>query len=51
MKSEPVIDQRFDGFSEEAAEQDQDRQGRISIQLTRNLGSARKKELMEDIPK
>ena len=41
MRLKPVIDERFDGYSTETDEHEQDRQALVSILVTRIVGSAR----------
>ena len=45
----PVIDQRFDGVSEEAIEQDQDRQAFVSMLVKRSVEADNENELMEEL--
>ena len=49
IRLELVIDQRFDGFSKEAVEQDQDREALISFLVNQVANSSMKKELMEEL--
>ena len=49
MRLKPVIDQRFDGISQEAVEQDKDRQVFIYFLVNPIMESARKKELKGEI--
>ena len=44
----PVFDQRSDGMSKEAVEQNQDRQAPISVLVSRVVGLSKKKELMKE---